>query len=56
MLYYTPFKEYPKMPVPLHLYPLSEKALVVAWEQLIDPAIAAQARRLQQQLAAHPFL
>jgi inhibitor of KinA len=43
------------MPVSLHLYPLSEKAIVVAWEQLIDPAIAAQVHRLQQQLAAHPF-
>jgi inhibitor of KinA len=43
------------MPVPLHFYPLSEKAIVVAWEQLIDPAIAAQVHRLQQQLTAYPF-
>ncbi len=40
---------------PAHLYVLSERALVIAWEQRIDPALATSVRRLQRQLMNQPF-
>ena len=40
---------------PVHCYVLSERALVIAWEQRIDPAIAASIRKLQKQLTNQPF-
>lgn len=43
------------MKLPSRIYPLSEKALVVEWEQRIDPAIASCVRQLQQYLTLHPF-
>ena len=43
------------MKLPSRIYPLSEKALVVAWEQRIDPTIASCVRQLQQHLSHHPF-
>ncbi|PQA59652.1 5-oxoprolinase subunit PxpB [Siphonobacter curvatus] len=40
---------------PVHCYVLSERALVIAWVQRIDPAIAASIRKLQKQLTNQPF-
>lgn len=40
---------------PVHCYVLSEQALVITWEQRIDPAIAASIAKLQRQLTNHPF-
>lgn len=38
-----------------HIYQLSEKAIVVEWEQRIDPLIAANIRQLQERIHAQHF-